>query len=103
MYSGTISLNHELQEINSIDKLKIGDMLIIGGSPGHVIMIADVIKNELGEKRFLLLQGNTPAQSVHLLKNLDDMHISPWYELKLDSEISIPGYTFYNSKFVRFK
>lgn len=103
MYSGTISLNHELQEINSIDKLKIGDMLIVGGSPGHVIMIADVIKNELGQKRFLLLQGNTPAQSVHLLKNLDDAVLSPWYELKLDSEISIPGYTFYNSKFVRFK
>jgi hypothetical protein len=103
MYSGTISLYNELPKINSINDLQIGDMLIVGGSPGHVIMIADVIKNEAGEKRFLLFQGNTPAQSVHLLKNLEDTSMSPWYELQLNSEISIPGYTFANSKFVRFK
>jgi hypothetical protein len=103
MYSGTMSLFSELPKINSISDLRIGDMLIVGGSPGHVIMIADVITNEADEKRFLLFQGNTPAQSVHLLKNLDDTSISPWYELKLNSEISIPGYTFANSKFVRFK
>ena len=103
MYSGTISLYSELPKINSIGKLQVGDMLIVGGSPGHVVMIADVIKNEVGEKRFLLLQGNTPAQSVHLLKNLDDASLSPWYELKLNERIDIPGYTFYNSKFVRFK
>jgi len=59
--------------------------------------------NKYKEKRFLLFQGNTLNQSVHLLKNLDDTSISPWYELKLNSEISIPGYTFANSKFVRFK
>ncbi len=103
MYSGTISLYNELPKINSINDLQIGDMLIVGGSPGHVIMIADVIKNEADEKRFLLFQGNTPAQSVHLLKNLEDTSISPWYKLQLNSEISIPGYTFANSKFVRFK
>ncbi len=103
MYSGTISLFNEMPKNNSIEKLKVGDMLIVGGSPGHVVMIADVIENELGEKRFLLFQGNTPAQSVHLLKNLEDTSISPWYELKLNSEINIPGYTFYDSKFIRFK
>jgi len=103
MYSGTMSLFSELPKINSINDLQIGDMLIVGGSPGHVIMIADIIKNEAGEKRFLLFQGNTPAQSVHLLKNLDDTSMSPWYKLQLNSEIFIPGYTFANSKFVRFK
>ena len=78
-------------------------MLIVGGSPGHVVMIADKIKNEAGEQLFLLFQGNTPAQSVHLLKNFEDLDKSPWYKLDLNSEISIPGYTFANSKFVRFK
>ncbi len=103
MYSGTISLFSEMPKINSIDKLQVGDMLIVGGSPGHVIMIADVIKNKNGEKRFLLFQGNTPAQSVHLLKNLEDTSISPWYNLDLDARIDIPEYTFYDSKFIRFK
>jgi len=66
-------------------------------------MIADVIKNSAGEKRYLLVQGNTPAQSVHLLKNFEDLDNSPWYRLDVNSEISVPGYTFSNSKFARFK
>lgn len=102
-YSGTLSLYHELPKITSTKNLKIGDMLIIGGSPGHVVMIADEIVNDKGEKRFILLQGNTPAQSIHLLKNINDKNISPWYKLPTHSEIDVPGYTFYNSEFVRFK
>lgn len=102
-YSGTISLFQELPKINSVNELQIGDMLILGGSPGHVVMIADVIENDKGERLFLLFQGNTPAQSIHLLKNLETPSISPWYKLELNSEISVPGYTFANSKFVRFK
>ncbi|MFD1063169.1 DUF4846 domain-containing protein [Winogradskyella litorisediminis] len=102
-YSGTSSLDAELIEIKNISTLKIGDMLILGGFPGHVIMIADIVENENGERLFLLIQGNTPAQSIHLLKNLDDSTISPWYKLQLNSEISVPGFTFANSKFVRFK
>lgn len=37
MYSGTLSLDSELKEVTSIKELKIGDILIIGGYPGHVI------------------------------------------------------------------
>jgi len=102
-YSGTMSLNNELQEVKSINKLEIGDMLIVGGFPGHVVMIADIVENEVGNRLFLLIQGNTPAQSIHLLKNLEDSEISPWYKLNVNSEISVPGFTFTNSKFVRFK
>ncbi len=102
-YSGTLSLFNELTQVTTVDKLQIGDMLIIGGSPGHVVMIADEIKNEVGEKRYLLFQGNTPAQSVHLLKNFENLDNSPWYSLKMNSEISVPGFTFADSKFVRFK
>lgn len=102
-YSGTMSLNNELKEVKKVKDLQIGDMLIIGGFPGHVIMIADIIENSEGERRFLLIQGNTPAQSIHMLKNLEDTSISPWYKLKINSEISTPGFTFTNSKFVRFK
>lgn len=102
-YSGTMSLNNELKAVTSIKKLRVGDMLIIGGFPGHVVMIADIIENNEGERLFLLMQGNTPAQSVHMLKNLEDTDTSPWYKLELNSEISVPGFTFANSKFVRFK
>lgn len=102
-FAGTKSLYAELPKINDANQLQIGDMLILGGSPGHVVMIGDVIVNDKGEKRYLLFQGNTPAQSVHLLKNLEDTSMSPWYKLELNTEVAVPGYTFYDAKFVRFK
>ena len=102
MYSGTLSLYNELKSINDSD-LKIGDMLIKGGSPGHIVMICDEVVNEKGEKLFLLFQGNTPAQSIHLVKNLENSNISPWYQLKVGEILPVSNYTFSSSKFVRFK
>ncbi|WP_225035037.1 DUF4846 domain-containing protein [Winogradskyella sp. SM1960] len=102
MYSGTLSLYNELESVKAKD-LKLGDMLIKGGSPGHIVMICDEIINENGDKLYLLFQGNTPAQSVHLVKNLEDATISPWYQLKDDAVISVSNYTFSSAKFVRFK
>ena len=102
MYSGTLSLYNELKSIDDSD-FKIGDMLIKGGSPGHIVMICDEVINDKGERLFLLFQGNTPAKSVHLVKNLEDSNISPWYQLKEDEVIPVSNYTFSNSKFVRFK
>jgi len=102
-YSGTLSLYHELPKINDTSKLQIGDMLIKGGSPGHIVMIADQIVNDKGENMYVLIQGNTPAQSVHLVKNLEDDTYSPWYTLEKDVVIPVSNYTFQSSKFVRFK
>jgi len=102
MYSGTLSLYNELESVNAKD-LQLGDMLIKGGSPGHIVMIADEVINDKGEKLFLLFQGNTPAQSVHLVKNLESSYISPWYQLKDDAVIPVSNYTFGSAKFVRFK
>ncbi|WP_040281328.1 DUF4846 domain-containing protein [Psychroserpens damuponensis] len=102
MYSGTLSLYNELESIDAKD-LQIGDMLIKGGSPGHIVMIADEVINERGDKLYLLFQGNTPAQSVHVVKNLEDTKISPWYQLENDAVIPVSNYTFASAKFVRFK
>ena len=101
-YSGTLSLYHELESVKAKD-LKIGDMLIKGGSPGHIVMLCDEVVNDKGETLFLLFQGNTPAQSVHLVKNLEDNTISPWYQLEDDAIIPVSNYTFGSAKFVRFK
>jgi hypothetical protein len=103
MYSGTISLYHELPKITSEKNLQIGDMLIYAGSPGHVIMIVDEAENEAGDHIFIMAQGNTPAQSVHMLKNVMDTALSPWYELELNAYTEIPTYYFDKAEFVRFK
>ena len=102
MYSGTLSLFNELEPIKAKD-LKIGDMLIKGGSPGHIVILCDEVVNDNGERLFLLFQGNTPAQSVHLVKNLEDASISPWYQLEDDAVVPVSNYTFNSAKFVRFK
>ena len=102
MYAGTQSLYDELPKISKVSNLKIGDMLIKPGSPGHVVMIADIVENENGNRLFVLLQGNTPAQSVHILKNPNDTSLSPWYELEMGAFVQIPTYYFEEAKFMRF-
>ncbi|MBF8457403.1 DUF4846 domain-containing protein [Kaistella sp. G5-32] len=102
-YAGTISLNKETQPILKTSDLKTGDILINAGSPGHVVFIAGVSENKKGEKLFLLAEGFTPAQSIHLLKNPFNPKISPWYELDVDSrEIKTARYYFSPSNFRSF-
>ncbi len=86
-YSGTISLNKETTPVTKNADLKTGDILITPGSPGHVVFIAGVCINKEGKKLFLLGEGFTPAQSIHLLSNPFDQNISPWYEL----DVNAPG------------
>ena len=102
-YSGTLSLYNELPKVTSPKELQIGDMLVYPGTPGHIVMIVDEARNEKGEKRFILAQGNTPAQSIHMLKNPNNHKAGPWYILRLNSYLEVPGYYFENSRFIRFK
>jgi len=103
MYSGTQSLYSELPKINSIAKVEIGDMLIYPGSPGHVIMVVDKATNSEGENLFIFAQGNTPAQSVHIIKNPSDLSLSPWFQVEIGEYVEIPTYYFNEAKFIRFK
>ena len=82
---------------------QIEDIIIRGGSPGHVVMIVDVCERVNGDKAFLLAQGFMPAQEFHVLKN--PLHEdNPWY---LESEISYPlntpQYTFDEGSLRRYK
>lgn len=85
-YAGTISLNKETKPIAKNSDLKTGDILITPGSPGHVVFIAGVCKNSDGQKLYLLGEGFTPAQSIHVLKNPFDTSISPWYNLDVEAD-----------------
>ncbi|CAA0179417.1 conserved hypothetical protein [Tenacibaculum maritimum] len=102
-YSGTLSLYNELPKVVREEDLQLGDMLVKPGTPGHILMLVDEVINRKGEKLFVLAQGNTPAQSVHLLKNFNNASLTPWYSLKKNALIQVPGYSFDNSQFIRFK
>ncbi len=101
-YAGTLSMYNEMEKIKS-KEIKLGDMLVTPGTPGHIVIIVDEIVNEKGDKKYALVQGNTPAQSVCLLKNFEDSSQSPWYEFVEKETIYVPGYYFEEPKFIRFK
>ena len=77
-----------------ISELKVGDIFIKGGSPGHVVMVADICEIKPEKRRFLLAQGFMPAQSFHIIKNPAHSE-DPWY---YESETTYPfitqSYTF---------
>ena len=102
-YAGTQSLYSELNKILEVEKLEVGDMLVTPGFPGHIIIIVDKVSNENGDNLFIFAQGNTPAQSVHILKNPSNSSKSPWFELEMGAPLQIPTYYFNTSQFIRFK
>jgi len=101
-YAGTLSMEAEARKI-SIDELRIGDIFIKGASPGHVVMVVDICKNEEGKKAFLLGQGYMPAQEFHLLKNMKHEE-DPWYyEEEVSYPFETPEYTFEEGSLRRLK
>jgi hypothetical protein len=94
-YAGTISLHRETAPVDNNSKIKAGDIIIKPGSPGHAIIIVGVAKNNQGEKVFLLAEGYTPAQSIHVIKNTNNPDLSPWYKLEINApSTSTARYTF---------
>lgn len=102
-YAGTLSLSKELQSV-ALNDMKIGDVFIRGGSPGHAILVVDMaINSQNGKKLFLLAQSYMPAQETHVLKNPNSNALSPWYELDFDGELHTPEWTFSRNELKRFK
>jgi hypothetical protein len=101
-YTGTLSLSRELEKA-SISDMEIGDVFIQGGSPGHCVIVVDMAQScDTGEKLFLLAQSYMPAQDIHILKNLQDKPISPWYSLDFGDTLITPEWTFDRGDLMRF-
>ncbi len=101
-YAGTLSLEKELLSVK-IDALQIGDIFIQGGSPGHAIIVVDLAINDEGEKVFLLAQSYMPAQDIHILKNLNNNLLSPWYSATNLEALITPEWTFTKNDLKRFE
>lgn len=93
-YAGTLSLSNELQSV-SLDEMKIGDVFIQGGSPGHAVIVVDMAINKTtGERLFLLAQSFMPAQDIHILTNPNNDLLSPWYVLDEREILETPEWRF---------
>lgn len=101
VYAGTLSLSKEATEC-TMEQIKPGDMFISGGSPGHCVMVVDMVENDLGKKAFLLAQGYMPAQEFHILKN-PQKEQDPWYyEEQLTYPMDTPHWTFHEGSLKRW-
>lgn len=103
-YSNTRALHGQLKKVSNYGNMRIGDVFIQTGNPyGHAVIVMDMAQNSSGQKVFLLAQSYMPAQSIHILKNLNDRSISPWYLLdEQDESITTPEWVFYKEDLRRF-
>ena len=103
-YAGSLSLSKELVKTD-YKNIRIGDVLIHGGSPGHAVLVVDMATNRVTrEKIFLIVQSYMPAQEIQVLNNLENESISPWYKADIKKEIiETAEWQFYSNEFKRFK
>ncbi len=101
-YAGSYSLSNELKPVR-VQDMKIGDVFIVGGFPGHAVIVVDMAQNKkTGKKIFLLAQSYMPAQEIQILINPNNDKLSPWYELDFGNTLYTPEYTFNKDDLKRF-
>jgi len=95
MYAGTYSLHKELERVDSLQQMKIGDIFIQPGFPGHACLVADMaVQTETGRMLYLLVESFTPAQDVVILRDARNPDLDPWYDLSAPGDIVTPDWTF---------
>jgi Domain of unknown function (4846) len=93
-WCGSASLEKQLNPVVDFSTIKAGDVLVRGGFPGHAITVVDIATNNKEQKVYLLAQGYQPAQDIHVLNNLMDASLSPWYAVESANLIITPEWRF---------
>ena len=99
-YAGTASLSKEMNAI-AISDIRIGDVFIKGGFPGHAVIVVDMATNG-NKKVFLLAQSYMPAQELQILLNPNINNRVCWYTVNNLSTLETPEWTFKSSELKRF-
>ena len=102
-YANSFSLEQELIPVEDINNVRIGDVFISGGFPGHAEIIVDMAENQEGDKVFLLAQSNRPAQDIHISKNLDNFQLGGWFSMDFGEVLDTPGWEFKKTEIRRFR
>ena len=96
-YANTASLEKEMKT-RKIEDIQIGDVFITSGNPGHAMIVVDMAVDQEGNRALLFAQGMMPAQSVHVVTNLEHGEDTPWYlidkYLDWGSVFVFPNYAF---------
>ncbi|SDD33425.1 DUF4846 domain-containing protein [Kordiimonas lacus] len=93
LYAGTASLARDFPGVN-LKEARIGDLFIGPGFPGHTVMIADMAVDGAGKRKILLIEGFSPAQDAHVLRNLLPFSDGDWYDLTNGEDLITPVWRF---------
>jgi len=104
-YANTSSLLGELQKVSNIAEMQIGDVFIQKGKPiGHAVIVIDMATEEkTGKKVFMIAQSYMPAQSIHILRNMNDTELDPWYPVNFEDPLELPSWNFIKGDLRRFR
>lgn len=100
-YAGSYSLSKELKKVRNPEQVRIGDVFIRGGFPGHAVIVVDVAESRQGRRIFLLAQSFMPAQQIHILRN-PTSGLTPWYQAKQSGALTTPEWLFHYRDLKRF-
>ncbi|PHR47602.1 MAG: hypothetical protein COA32_06485 [Fluviicola sp.] len=101
-FAGTWSLEKELNAVTA-ENMKIGDIFIYGGSPGHAVIVVDMIEDKTtGQRYFMLAQSYMPAQEIQVLINPNNEETSPWYSTEIRNTLKTPEWVFDGDALKRF-
>ena len=103
-YAGTLSLSKEMKKVSDVKSIQAGDVFILGGSPGHAMIVIDVAeKPGTGQKVFMLAQSYMPAQEMHIVKDPADENEGPWYSTDFGNDLHTPEWDFTKDQLKRFE
>lgn len=101
-FAGTASLEKELKSVVTVSDIQIGDIFIKGGFPGHAVIVVDMAISKQGKKMFMLAQSYMPAQELQILRNTNNLKLSPWYSEDFGETLLTPEWTFKKTHLKRF-
>ncbi len=88
----------------TVPELRPGDVFILGGSPGHAVIVLDVaVDLKTNKKIFMLAQSYMPAQETQVLINPNDEKLSPWYSVDFGERLVTPEWEFSRGQLMRFQ
>lgn len=92
-YASTRSMHRDSKRIEDPKELQAGDFFLMGGSPGHVVILLDVAASTSGERVALVGQGYLPAREFHVIEGGSSEAIGGvWFKLPSNEneELSTP-------------